>query len=190
MVEVVGTEQSARSLRFNFDERKALAAAAVLLEHAGGRMRYIRLIKLLYLADRESIDRRGRPIVGGRYVSMNYGPVLSEVLDLVKCGGSLWSEGVEKEGYEVHLKGTVNVGALSQEEIDLLREAAELYKQLDQWKLCDLTHSLPEWKDPKGSAIDIALDDILRALGKDDEEVEETHQEAAERAYFDELFGR
>jgi uncharacterized phage-associated protein len=179
-------------IKFPFDERRALDAAAVLLSHAGGRMRYLRLIKLLYLADRESIDRRGRPIVGGRYVSMDYGPVLSEVLTLVKRGerpGSVWSAAIRTEHYEVSLESKPDLGSISQEEIDLLIEAAEIYKKLDQWKLCDMTHGLPEWKDPKGSAIDISPEDILRALGRQGEEVEESRQAATERAFFEELFG-
>lgn len=181
---------SSSPIQFSFDERKALAAAAILIDRAGGRMRYLRLIKLLYLADRESIDRRGRPIVGGRYVSMDYGPVLSEVLDLVKVGGSLWSGAVEKDGYDVALTQKPDLGALSQEEIDLLVEAFEVYKTLTQWKLCDLTHRLPEWTDPKGGAVDITAEEILSALGRKDEEVEEARQDAIERAYFDQLFGR
>lgn len=97
---------------------------------------------------------------------------------------------MEQEQYEVRLKGQTDLGALSQEEIDLLREAADFYKTLDLWKLCDLTHALPEWKDPKGSAIEITPEDILRALGRKGEEVEEARQDAVERAYFDQLFGR
>ena len=190
MTTTIESMRKLNSIKFTFDERKARAAASVLLEGKGGRMPYLRLIKLLYLADRESIDLRGRPIVGGRYVSMDYGPVLSEVLDLVRNGGPIWSEVVEKEDHDVRLKGDPDIGALSEEEVSILREAIEVHKTLDRWKLCDFTHALPEWKDPKGSAIDITPEDIFRALGKGDEAVEDARQEAQERAYFDDLFRR
>ena len=36
-----------------FNEVKATQAAARLLRNRGGRMKYLKLIKLLYLADRE-----------------------------------------------------------------------------------------------------------------------------------------
>ena len=104
MTTTIDSTRTLSSIKFPFDERKAKSAASVLLQQEGGRMPYIRLIKLLYLADRESIDRRGRPIVGGRYVSMKYGPVLSEVLDLVRTGGLEWSEAVEKENHDVLLR--------------------------------------------------------------------------------------
>jgi len=46
-------------------------------------MNYLKLMKLLYLADRESMRRNGRPISGDRYVSMDHGPVLSQTLNLI-----------------------------------------------------------------------------------------------------------
>ncbi len=46
-------------------------------------MSYMKLIKLLYLADREALARWGRPITTDSYVSMKHGPVLSEVLNLI-----------------------------------------------------------------------------------------------------------
>lgn len=178
-------------IQLSFNEKKAAAAAGVLLKYVGGRMPYMRLVKLLYLADRESLDRVGRPIIGGRYVAMKYGPVLSELLDLVKAeGGSLWSEFIQTDRFDVVLTREPDLGALSQAEIDLLQEAARLCEKLDQWKLADLTHTFPEWKDPGTSAFDIAPEEILRALGKTDEEIEEARQTANERAHFDSLFGR
>ena len=41
-------------IRFPFNERKALAAVPHLLVEAGGRMPYMRFLKLLYRADRAS----------------------------------------------------------------------------------------------------------------------------------------
>jgi hypothetical protein len=40
-----------------FDEKKATEVAAFLLKMRGGKMSYLKLIKLLYLADRESLSR-------------------------------------------------------------------------------------------------------------------------------------
>jgi uncharacterized phage-associated protein len=44
-------------------------------------MNYMRLLKLLYIAERETLGRTGRPIVGGPVTAMERGPVLLEVLD-------------------------------------------------------------------------------------------------------------
>jgi uncharacterized phage-associated protein len=55
-----------------------------LLELHGDRMEYVRLLKLLYIADREMMAEAGAPITGDRAVAMDHGPVLSHVYDLVK----------------------------------------------------------------------------------------------------------
>lgn len=68
---------------FKFD--KALQAAAYLLRRETCReMNYMRLLKVLYLADRESIRESGAPITGDKIAAMERGPVLSGVFDLIK----------------------------------------------------------------------------------------------------------
>lgn len=177
-------------IRFGFSEPRAAEAAAVLLRAAGGRMPYMRLIKLIYLADRESLHRFGRPIVGGRYVAMKLGPVTSEVLDAIKCeSAGPWGEVVAREGFEVRLRRELEIQMLSDADVEILKETAELFRRLDQWALSRLTHdALPEWRDPGESAIEIAPEEILKALAKSDEEIEEIREEALEERYFNQLF--
>lgn len=179
-----------------FDERKTTAAAAYLLGKAGGQMPYLRLIKLLYLADRESWRRYDRPITGDRYVSMKFGPVLSETYDLI-CNeelraseGSPWSKTISTAGYDVKLTGNADVGPLSEAEIEILDEVCQLTEKLDRWRISELTHSLPEWEDPEGSSVPISPESILKALGKSPEEIDAARQEAAERRHFEHLFGK
>lgn len=181
------------SIRTNFDERKTAAAAAVLLKEAGGRMKYLRLIKLLYLADRESWLEFNRPITGDSYVAMKRGPVLSQTFDLIRRepGAGPWAQTIETDtdNREVRLKGEPDLGPLSDAEIEILKAAYRLHAEMDRWKLCDLTHALPEWKDPGRSSNPISPEDILAALGKSDEEIEEARQESQERVHFDRILG-
>src|SRR5258708_26416900 len=72
-----------KSIKFKFNEQKAVQAAARLIQHSGGEMNYMALMKLLYLTDREALLRFGRPITGDKVVAMKHGPVLSRVYDLV-----------------------------------------------------------------------------------------------------------
>src|SRR6266545_1760337 len=69
-------------LRFN--ERRATEAAARFLKLRGGRMSYLKLIKMLYFLDREALLRWGRPVTTDRYVSMDNGPVVSRIYDLIR----------------------------------------------------------------------------------------------------------
>lgn len=176
-------------IRFEFSEAKAAEAAALLLKKSGGRMPYMRLIKLLYLADRESLHRFGRPIVGGRYVAMKLGPVLSEVLDAIKCERpGTWQETVERDGYDVRLKTAPVIRLLSEAEISVLEETADLFRRLDQWALSGWTHGLAEWRDPGASAQEITPEQILAALEKSEEEIEDIREDTIEDAHFNRLF--
>jgi uncharacterized phage-associated protein len=181
-------------IRFTFDERKTAAAAGHLLKLADGRMPYMKLIKLMYLADRESLKEYNRPITGDKYVSMKLGPVLSETLRLIKSecpSAGPWETTVQKEGYDAVLKGEPEEACLSAAEIELLDKAWALYSQLDQWALSKLTHrALPEWKYPGKTAKEITPEDILKAVEKSEEQIEEVRQDAEEDAYFDHLFKR
>lgn len=141
-------------------------------------MSYLKLIKLLYLADREALLRWGRPVSTDRFVSMDRGPVLSRVLDLITGDvppgpRGVWNEYVSAPfDFEVRLVvAEPQSDELSVAEEKLIREIFEKYGKMSRWSLVDLTHSLPEWEDPQGSAIPIEVRDILRAGGKTELEI-------------------
>ena len=94
-------------MTFRFDFEKTLQGASVLLNLDGSRMDRIRLLKLLYIADREAFGEWGIPISHDNYVSMDNGPVPSQTYNLVKEGGRFWSEYISAPfgDYEVCLNG-------------------------------------------------------------------------------------
>ena len=65
-----------------FTTRKVAQMAAYFAECSGGTINILKLIKLMYLADRESMHRHGTPISFDRFVSMDHGPVPSQSLNL------------------------------------------------------------------------------------------------------------
>jgi len=138
-------------------------------------MNYLKLMKLLYLADRESLRRHGEPISGDRYVSMDHGPVLSQTLNLingaVEAEQKGWSHWIaDKADYEVSLRRRVSRDALdelSEADLVVLEFIYRKFGRMDQWKLRDYTHRYCiEWKDPEGSSIPIEIVDIFKALGR------------------------
>jgi uncharacterized phage-associated protein len=184
-------------IRFSFDERKAAATAALFLELAGGEMAYLKLLKLLYYADRESLERLGHPISGDRYYAMKHGPVLSRVYDLVKSerlgrpASGPWSEHIKKAGrYELRLKRKPDLGPLSEAEVEIIKEIFRRHQDLDKWILRDKTHGLPEWEDPGTSSREIPIEQILRILGKSEDEIEEVRRASKEKTFFDAIFRR
>jgi uncharacterized phage-associated protein len=173
-------------LRFN--EAKATQAAAHLLKMRGGRMKYIKLIKLLYLADRKALARWGRPITTDRYAAMEHGPVVSRVYALIS---SEPMPGIESEwrryiatvdDWDVRLKSEPPNDELSQAEEEILTEVFNEHGHKNRWTIVDEMHRFPEWRDPQKSSTPISYVDIFRAVGKDEEETAELLAELKARA--------
>jgi uncharacterized phage-associated protein len=182
-----------RSIEPRFREDKTTQAAAILLELSGGRMNYMKLIKLLYLVDRTALSSWGQPVSFDLYVSMNQGPVLSRTLDLINEGRrpghtSYWNEHISSpQGYSVRLIHPTDADKLSDAEVDLIHEVYEQFGHMDKWDLVDLLHrELGEWKHPHGSCTAIGYEDILKAVGKDETELSAILGELALVTYLDE----
>ena len=176
-----------------FREDKTTQAAAILIGLSEGTINYMKLVKLLYLVDREALNRWGQPVTFDDYFSMDHGPVLSRTLDLINEGArpgrsSYWHEHISPpEDYFVTLLRSAGTDKLSDAEIDLIREVHEQCGHMDKWELVDLLHEmLPEWIDPQGSSAPIAYEDILTAVGKDESEVRCIRNELDLIAYVDE----
>lgn len=151
-----------------FRQAKTTQLACEFLRLAGGRMSYMKLIKLLYLVDRRSLLERGVPVTYDRYVSMRHGPVLSRTLDLINYGSnpseeSYWEAHVDQDSrYEVALKTDCPVDELSPAELDLARAVYAEFGGMDRWAVVDSVHRLPEWRDPgEAQALPIRYEDIL-----------------------------
>jgi len=109
---------------FHFKIDKTMQAIAALLHfHGTKEMSYLRMLKILYIADRESLKETGRPITGDRIVALEHGPVLSGVYDLLRgehTAWPVWSEFFQKNGYRIVLINDPGNGKLSKYEIGKL----------------------------------------------------------------------
>lgn len=174
-----------------FREDKATQAAAILLKLHGGKMSYMKLIKLLYIVDRQALISWGRPVTYDSYVSMDRGPVLSKTYDLINDGvepghESYWDTYIsEPEHRAVELLKAAPDDELSESEVELIHKVFSEYGNKDRWELVDITHQFSEWQDPEGSAIPISYHDILKAVGKTENEVATIIEELESLALFD-----
>jgi len=171
-------------MHITFDEKKTTQVAAILMKMhgkagllSGKNMHYIKLLKLLYLIDREALLKWGRPVTFDKYVSMNKGPVLSRTLNLITDElmpgeKSYWLEYISfPKKFVISLKKDPGQEELSVAEIDVIKEIYERYGKMSRWDLIKkVMHELPEWVDPNGSAIPIEYEDILKAAKKTPQE--------------------
>lgn len=179
---------------FNFRFHKTLQAAAALLRtqppHIMGRLR---LIKLLYIADRESLRETGAPITGDRVFAMKHGPVLSETYDLIKgehMRSPEWSRHFENIGSYVRLLEDPGTGRLCKYEIEKLNEVFRRFECDSDWDVAEATHQFPEWRknDRGDSSRRIPYEDILEAVGRSPD-VDSIREDARASAFLDHLLG-
>lgn len=154
------------------DTLKLTQAAAFLLKRYGGFITRKRLLKLLYIADRELIRDTRRPLTGDRPVAMDHGPVLTHTYDLLKgttTEGALWNRHIQPVAPYTHkLVDDPGVGRLSKLELSKLDEVLQRYWWIDDDDLSLLTHDFPEWRrnapPPKGVR-PIPTEHVLEAVG-------------------------
>lgn len=173
-----------RLMQLRFNQKKTTQAAARFLKLANGRMNYMKLIKLLYLADCGAFLRWGRPVSGDKYFLMKLGPVLSEVHDLItevpRPGDEVfWTAHISApSNYEVELKAEPGNDELSKAEEKLIDEIFAAYGHYNPFDLVDLLHkTLPEWKEIKSGRIPLEYREILQARGIPTETIEEIESE-------------
>lgn len=175
-----------------YREDKAAQAAALFLKLRGGKMSHLKLMKLLYLADREALLRFGRPITFDYCVSMEHGPVLSQTYNLLigdTQTGGLWGKSISiPANHEVSLSEDPGEDKLSDAEDQIIREIFDQHGAKSRWDLCKFTHTLAEWQDPKGSSTKIDYKEILQAGGKTEGEIESILEEIENLAKMDMYF--
>lgn len=151
---------------FPFDRDAARAAALYFTLQEGGSINKMKLVKLMYITERTSLREAESPVFGGMYLSMEFGPLISEVLDALNF--DYW-QGLVKDGYDIKvLPGTsVPREHFSEWSLELLQRIYEQYGKMDQWKLSELTHEqFSEWKDPgRGRREIINISDIVPESG-------------------------
>lgn len=156
------------------DVEKAIQAVGVLLRREGKKATRLRILKLLYIADRTSIQRTGSPILGSRFVAMKHGPLHSEVLDLISGSHPsepVWSRFFSNEGRNIVLSEEPSVGKLSAHDVAILNEVVDKHFEENDWSIVDETHSFAEWKSAypdasENTARTISLDNLIVAVGR------------------------
>ena len=181
-----------------FNDRLVAQIAAYFLLRQRGRLPILKLMKLLYLADRESMSRYGYPITFDRMVSMPHGPVLSNTLNLINdftdSSDDGWKEWIgDRSNHEVDLvKDRISrddLDELSEAELDVLSSVWERFGQMGKYALRDYTHDhCPEWADPNGSSLPIEYKDVFKALGRTAEQAEALQAEILSKQSVDDLF--
>jgi uncharacterized phage-associated protein len=161
-------------------EKLVQATGYLLKKYDNRRLNYTKLIKEIYLADRESINATNSAITGDIYVSMKHGPVLSSLYDLIKGRSRdkhaqmYWDSRFSTDGDDLLANfDQYPEGKLSRAEKAIIDKIDGQFHQNRYGELIDYVHAnCPEWCNPGTTSIPISLADILGALGRTQEEID------------------
>jgi len=151
-----------------------------------GEMDKLKIVKLIYFADKYHLITRRRTITGDNYLAMRHGPVGSMVLNILNRNTEyLESEQLNyinqyirqielaRDDYMCANDG-MEYDRLSVSDKKTLTKIGEAFKTIDKWDLVELTHKYPEWiqferelkKDPSISK-SISLADMFSTIEND-----------------------
>jgi len=163
----------------SYDPRKAAQTIAYFtVKNGRNPLNILKAIKLVYLADRESVNRHGFPIQDELHYSMPLGPVNSTTYrhingemppeDAVGWAEFLTDRNNHRVGLVDQNIDPNDLDELSEADVDVLDAIWDQFGKSDRWQLVDWTHdprNVPEWRDPNGSSHPIPLRRMMDALG-------------------------
>jgi uncharacterized phage-associated protein len=179
-------------MEFTFDSLKTTQAAGILLSLEERVMDRMRLLKLLYIADRELLVARGRTLTGDRAVAMNYGPVLCQTYQLIKGDESSaedWDKHIRSVGKKLVLMGDPGRGELSRREVDKLNELTGRFRKITTLGLSAVTHEYSEWLKNfvPDTSMPIPWVDVLKDIA-DEDQIAAYEKKLVEQKLIDSIF--
>ena len=163
-----------------FQYEAAVNALLFVLSELGGKSDMHKLCKILYFADQRHLSLYGRSITGDTYIAMQYGPVPSNVDDILKAvrGDSFFSGYIEELKDKLTFDNRYIIRALSEPDLDELSKtdlkclsyAVKLCRNMNFGELTEFSHGLAWSNTARDRAISVK--DILREAGDEEEYVE------------------
>lgn len=141
-----------RQIRFLFDPYKFVNVVAYLAGRCTEATK-MKISKLLYYADKEHLLTYGRPIIGDRYVKMEYGPVPSMAYSLMKHDDrasaddqALFDERIAINGMKLSVTVAPDLRYLSETDLEVLDLVIARYGDMTPATLSTLSHREPAWE--------------------------------------------
>lgn len=172
-----------------FRSLKAAQAAAFFAARQGASIEKLKLIKLLYLAEREFIARHAMPMFFDEYYSLQHGPICSSALNGIngEIDTDVWSS-------LIRISGGKDVSAVQSAERDRLDEISPAewavlehtwhsFGHLTAAQIRNYTHKhCPEYVEVSRGRSPIKMIEILEALGMKNAREVDASITAAQRA--------
>ncbi|MBB3318844.1 MULTISPECIES: Panacea domain-containing protein [unclassified Rhizobium] len=177
--------------------KAAQVIALLLLRSKAKTMDIVKVVKLVYLCDREFLRRWGFPILDENRVAMKHGPVNSTTYRLINGEAGPDPEGwksllSDRAQHKIGLArdvGQDELDLLSSGEIEAIDAVWKRFGGMGTWELVRWTHqkeNIPEWEDPGDTSKPITLLSIFKAMKM--ENAEEMVEAIEDHRYIDSMF--
>ncbi len=164
--------------------KAAQTAAYFAMRESGREISKLKLAKLLYLTERESIETRGRPMFYDEYYSIKDGPICTNALNGVDgvwtppAEKAIWAENVVKKNTKTIAaahQDPEKLDELSRSDIKILDAIWARFGWMTPSQIRNWTHeNCPEYEEVPAGRLPISYQQICEAVGhKNAAELEE-----------------
>jgi uncharacterized phage-associated protein len=147
------------NIKFRVNEDKILETL-VYIAKKRPRIDVFHVCKVLYFADKDHLNRYGRPILGDTYFALHQGPVPTLAYDMIerderhlfgimleKLSNSLAYSKTKTDNYlRIIAKRDASIDLFSESDLECLDASISAYADMDVKQLTDLVHAEPAYK--------------------------------------------
>ena len=156
-----------------FDHLKSVQTIAYFVRKDGGSAEKLKLVKLLYLAERLSFKKRGRPMNFDSYFSLPHGPVVSSALNGMDhlLDNPAWDAlSLASNKRDIAIVADVAEDRLSRADLSILESTWAEFGGMSASQLRNWTHeNCAEYAEVDlGKSLPIDLSEIMAQVGVDD----------------------
>jgi uncharacterized phage-associated protein len=151
---------------------KAAQAAAFFTEKAGGSIEKLKLIKLIYLTERESMNKRARPMIYDEMYSLKHGPICFNALNGINglVDKSIWSKWVKLHGtktvHAVRVPSRSKLDHLSNSDLKIMENVWAKFGHMTSAQIRNWTHeNCPEYTSLEDGRLPITYTEVFKSIG-------------------------
>jgi len=154
-----------------FRSRKAAQLASFFALKAGGRIEKLKLIKLIYMAERRFLKDHEHPMLFDELYSLPHGPICSSTLNGIDgiIHEDVWDQFIARNGNEISpVKRFTrdDFDELSDTEIDIANRIWTRFRRMTASQIRNYSHrNCPEYTEIDKGRIPISYREVLEALG-------------------------
>jgi len=161
-----------KDITFQFNQAKAIETMLYLAPRVTDSDIY-GICKLLYLADKTSLEKYGRFIFGESYYAMQEGATPSNAYDLLKEAAKTPINGLKVEGNQVIPLRKPDLDSLSESDVECLDQIIAVYGNVPNWLRGQDAHDeawQESWGKRKGKkSVQIPVESIIGLFADSDD---------------------